>query len=212
MERTVIPEILDHLAVDDPRAVRSRRDLRMINFLMGNERWLVSRIRGRAESESVSELGSGRGELLSLLGEQGRRCRGYDLQPRPEGLSALIGWEEGDFFQTLREDSSEIVVGSLILHHFEEEQLLELGRILSSKRALFFAEPLRSRFAIGLGRTLFPFCNEVTKHDMIVSIRAGFARGELAQKLGLTEGWEWREQVTWRGGLRSVAVRQVEID
>ena len=67
MERTVIPEILDHLAVDDPRAVRSRRDLRMINFLMGNERWLVSRIRGRAESESVSELGSGRGELLLSL-------------------------------------------------------------------------------------------------------------------------------------------------
>ena len=40
LKRTVIPELLDHLPADDPHAMRSRRDLRRINFLMGNERWI----------------------------------------------------------------------------------------------------------------------------------------------------------------------------
>ena len=42
MLRQVLPELLDHLQADDPEAIRSRRDLRVINFLMGNERWILS--------------------------------------------------------------------------------------------------------------------------------------------------------------------------
>ena len=38
--RVVIPELLDHLPADEPEALRSRRDLRRVNWLMGNERWL----------------------------------------------------------------------------------------------------------------------------------------------------------------------------
>ena len=40
MKRVVKPEILDELDGSDPRAIRSRRDLRFINLLMGNERWI----------------------------------------------------------------------------------------------------------------------------------------------------------------------------
>ena len=36
MHRQVLPELLDELPPDDPRAVHSRRDLRRINKLMGN--------------------------------------------------------------------------------------------------------------------------------------------------------------------------------
>ena len=35
MRRYIQPEILDELAVDDPRAIQSRRDLRKINAFMG---------------------------------------------------------------------------------------------------------------------------------------------------------------------------------
>ncbi len=34
--RRVEAETLDHLREDDPRAIRSRRDLRRINRIMGN--------------------------------------------------------------------------------------------------------------------------------------------------------------------------------
>jgi hypothetical protein len=41
VERVVKPEILDDLPMDDPSARASRADLRRINFLMGNERWIL---------------------------------------------------------------------------------------------------------------------------------------------------------------------------
>ncbi len=207
MERVVIPEILDNLAVDDPRAIASRRDLRVINFLMGNERWIVRQLGQQGGRGKVSELGAGRGELVHELANEGWESGGYDLQPRPPQLNEKANWEEGDFFKTLAEDDSSVVIGSLILHHFEDEELKELGALLSRKKLLLFAEPLRSSFAMMQGYALFPFCNEVTRHDMMVSIRAGFVKGELASKLGLTKGWTWRETVTRRGGLRLSALR-----
>src|SRR5690606_611777 len=39
--RVVLPEILDSLPPDDPRAIRSRGDLRRINRLMGSLGWLL---------------------------------------------------------------------------------------------------------------------------------------------------------------------------
>ncbi|WP_411845267.1 methyltransferase domain-containing protein [Roseibacillus persicicus] len=208
MKREVVPEILDELDGSDPRALRSRRDLRLINALMGNERWIVRELARRASAGAIAELGAGHGELLQALAEKGWDCGGYDLQPKPAKLNSGISWAQGDFFETLGDDRAPIVVGSLILHHFEDGQLQRLGELLASRQCLVFAEPLRSSLALAEGYTLFPFVNEVTRHDMIVSIRAGFEKGELPRKLGLIDGWRWMERVTLRGGLRSFAVRE----
>lgn len=210
-ERVVVPEILDGLSFDDPRALRSRRDLRAINALMGNERWIRRRLAKQENYDKVSELGAGGGELLNELVRRARDCRGFDLQPRPVRLLETVAWSQGDFFETLAQDDAPIVVGSLILHHFEDEQLAALGRILAKKRVLVFAEPLRSRLALSQGYLVYPFVSEVTRHDMLVSIRAGFVKGELPAKLGLTEGWTWRERATLRGGLRLEGVRHPKI-
>ena len=207
MKRVVVPEILDELDGSDPSAVRSRRDLRMINALMGNERWIVRELKKQGRKGAVVELGAGRGELINQLADEGWSGCGYDLQPEPDSLHSRASWSQGDFFQTLGKDESSVVVGSLILHHFAEEELLALGRLLSERQLLVFAEPFRSSLALMEGGALFPLVNEVTRHDMMVSIRAGFRKGELARKLALGEGWHWRESVTLRGGLRSVAVR-----
>lgn len=208
VKREVLPEILDELSDDDARAMRSRRDLRLVNALMGNERWIESVVRQESSSDwKLAELGAGRGELLARLARDGRECRGYDLVPRPAGLGESIAWEQGDFLETLDRNAAEVVVGSLILHHFEEGALRGLGSILKSRRLLVFAEPLRSRLALAEGYTLFPLVNDVTRHDMITSIWAGFRRGELAEKLALGPNWQWREEVTLRGGVRSLARR-----
>ena len=205
MERIVKPEILDELDGSDPRAVRSRRDLRFINFLMGNERWIGNLVSSLSEdSWSVSELGAGRGEFTSVLAQEGRKVLGYDFQPEPAGLPDSVSWSEGDFFRSLEDDSSEVVVGNLILHHFQDEQLAELGALFKNKKRLIFTEPLRSSLSLAEGYLLWPLINDVTRHDMIVSIRAGFRPGELPEKLGLQEGWEWKESTTICGGLRSI--------
>ncbi|MDA0812577.1 MAG: hypothetical protein O3C21_09350, partial [Verrucomicrobia bacterium] len=71
--RVVIPEILDSLAAADPEAIRSRADLRMINFLMGNERWILRQLRNHPEAarKGVVEIGAGEGDLLPKLRGRG---------------------------------------------------------------------------------------------------------------------------------------------
>lgn len=199
--RQVLPEILDSLPGDDPEAIRSRRDLRMINFLMGNERWIMRQRR----SGDVVELGAGAGELTRKLAEEGQ-VTGLDFQERPEGLE--VPWVSGDLFQNLASVEGDTVVANLILHHFQDDQLLRLGKLLKGRRSLIAVEPWRSRVSLFEGGLLWPVINRVTKHDMMVSIRAGFQKGELPRLLDLGEEWEWREEVSLLGGLRVLAWRR----
>ena len=60
--RRVEPELLDALPADNPDAVRSRRDLRIINCWMANARHLTAAIRAIPfPIRNVLELGSGEG-------------------------------------------------------------------------------------------------------------------------------------------------------
>lgn len=79
MKRVVEPELLDELSSDDPAAIRSRRDLRMINWFMGNEGWIQRQIE---EGESMVELGAGTGELTGKLSNTGK-VTGLDFQGLP---------------------------------------------------------------------------------------------------------------------------------
>lgn len=208
MERVIEPEIIDGMAPDHPMAIRSRRDLRMINFVMGNERWLraqVSRHRAAA-AKGVVELGAGGGELLRQLAKFGP-AGGFDLVPRPARLPQEVAWIQGDFWEREEEISGGVLVANLFLHHLQRDELLRLGRIAEHFEVLAFVEPLRTEDALWMGERLLPFVGEATKHDMMVSIRAGFVEGELPKLLGLSSRWKVSERSTWRGGQRMLASR-----
>jgi len=211
MQRLVEPEILDRLPADDPEAVRSRRDLRWINFLMGNERWLARRIaRLPSARKGVWEIGAGEGRLLRRLATRhpGMSLTGCDLAPRPANLPDRIAWRQGDVFDQLPTASGGVLVANLFLHHFDDSSLARFGSSLANFDALCINEPHRSSLAMAQGRLLLPFVGPVTRHDMLVSIHAGFRRGELPERLGLTAGgWRVREETTWRGALRVLAWR-----
>jgi SAM-dependent methyltransferase len=201
VKRQVVPEILDSLAGDDPGALRSRRDLRLINFLMGNERWILK----QNYSGEVIELGAGEGQLTRKIAARGQVV-GLDLQERPDGLD--VPWLAGDLFQILPEVEGETIVANLILHHFRDDQLAQLGKLIRERRSLIAVEPWRSRISLAEGYALWPLINHITKHDMMVSIRAGFRNGELRKLLDLGDDWEWKEEVSLLGGLRVLAWRR----
>src|SRR5688572_12134903 len=68
MQRLVEPELLDSLPADHPEAIRSRRDLRIINRWMGNARHLARAIYSiEPPPRKVLELGTGDGTLLLQL-------------------------------------------------------------------------------------------------------------------------------------------------
>ena len=210
--RLVVPEILDSLPANDPRAQRSRRDLQRVDAFMRNTRWSMGKIRALPDAGgAVVELGAGSGSLVSRLCGifPQREILALDLAERPPNLAAQVAWVRGDFFETLPTVRGDICAGSLILHHFPEPALRELGRRLREFRALVFCEPLRSRLALGMAALASPFAGEVTRHDMPASIRAGFVPGELPRWLGLDPAqWKWRESTTLRGGLRLIARRR----
>ena len=211
-ERVVKPEILDYLAVDDPAAVRSRLDLRRINFLMGNERWVCRTIRkvALAASRGVVEFGAGEGILSARLAWilPSARVTACDLAPRPAGLGARVLWRQGDVLSGEIAPEGGVLVANLFLHHFEGESLRKLGRLCEGFEIVIFNEPARARFPHLLGVLMWPLINRVTRHDMHVSIRAGFAGGELPALLGLDrQKWRFRETSTWRGARRVLGWR-----
>ncbi|GAA5116068.1 hypothetical protein JIN84_19585 [Luteolibacter yonseiensis] len=203
-QRIVIPELLDHLAPDDPEAMRSRRDLRRINFLMGNERWVCRTIKQHAESvrKGIVEIGAGDGILCGKLARcyPQARVSAYDLAPKPENLEPRVEWNQGDIFASKAPDKGGVLVANLFLHHFEGEALMRLGRWVDRFEVLVFCEPDRARLPHVLGGLMHPWINRVTRHDMHVSITGGFRQGEIRQGMGLETGrWQCRESSTWRG-------------
>jgi hypothetical protein len=212
IQRTVIPEILDHLAADDPEAIRSRRDLRRINFFMGNERWIcraVEKFPAAVES-GIIEIGAGDGGLCRKLARRFPEApvAAYDLAPRPVNLDRRVAWHRGDLFTMPPPPDGGVLIANLFLHHFELGQLESLGRWTRNYEVMIFSEPDRARLPHLLGNLMHPWINRVTRHDMHVSISAGFVAGEIPRFLGLDPvRWQVRESSTWRGARRVVCSR-----
>ena len=189
----------------------------MINFFMGNHRWLRRKakecVRAEEGGAKVIELGSGDGLLARKLVEDGARVTALDLAPEPSDLPPGIQWRSGDFFESIPQASGNCVIACLVLHHFEADQLGNLGKLIenSSVRSVLAAEPCRSSIARFQSYFLYPLVNSVTRHDMRVSIEAGFKRGELAEALQFDSAtWSIEESTTLLGGIRFHARRRAE--
>lgn len=210
-DRVIIPEILDSLNPEDPRAVRSRRDLRWIDLFLGNSRWTVRQLKRQTPAPvRILEIGAGEGGLCRQIKAalSSSSVTGLDLIGRPADLPGNVQWVSGDFFQTLPETGGDACVGSLILHHFSDRALSDLGARLRAFRFIAFCEPLRSRLPLVFSSLSSPLVGEVTRHDMPASIRAGFRLGELPALLGLdSKRWKISESSDWRGSLRLIASR-----
>jgi len=206
--RVVEPEKLDSLSSDDPRAVKARTDLRRLNFLMGNARWIHGMVASHAESarRGIVELGAGDGLLLTRFAKQ-FPATGCDLAPRPPGLPSELAWLQGDLFSHETDLAGGILIANLFLHHLSPLELARIGEIAERFERLVFVEPHRSRRALGLATALLPFVSEVTRHDMPVSIRAGFVTGELPSMMCLSSRWSVKETSNWRGAHRLLASR-----
>ncbi|MBC8127104.1 MAG: hypothetical protein H8M99_08175 [Gloeobacteraceae cyanobacterium ES-bin-144] len=211
--RKVVPEILDHLPPEDPEARRSRRDLRRINFLMGNERWVCRAIRKFSDAalRGIVELGAGDGMLVAKLAHSfpAAPVTGCDLVPRPDRLASRVIWKQGDLLSADCEMSGGILISNLFLHHFEGASLRQLGQLCNGFEILVFNEPDRSTLPHLLGGSMWPMINRVTRHDMHVSISAGFARDEMPSLMGIDPAmWSIVETCTWRGARRVLGCRR----
>jgi len=212
MERLVEPEWLDHLSVDDPGAIGSRRDLKRLNAWMGHAAILAKLLRRICDGwtpRTVVELGAGDGDFLLNVA---RRCpcdwgsvhtvlidrHSVVSTDTRQQLSAL-GWStepiQADVFEWLEKPTiaaDQLIIANLFLHHFERALLARLLRLASERASGFVAvEPRRSSWSFFFSRMVRLIgCNSVTGHDAPVSVKAGFRKQELTQL--------WPDQTAWR--------------
>ena len=211
--RSVQPEILDSLSPDSAAARASRRDLRLINRLLGSEAWFKGVLQDRRHSgESVLEIGAGTGELGRALCAVVPDVAGLDLGRRPHGWPPHAPWFETDVLVFTDWADYPVVIGNLFFHHFDRPALAHLGaRFNEHARVIIANEPLRQRRTMALFTLICPLirAHPVTRHDGRVSIAAGFRLDELPLLLQLDPAvWHWRVQETWLGSCRLVAERR----
>jgi 2-polyprenyl-3-methyl-5-hydroxy-6-metoxy-1,4-benzoquinol methylase len=212
MTRVVLPEILDTLPADSAAARHSRRDLRWFNRCMGNHPWWRRQLaRTLRPGDRVLEVGAGEGHLRALA-PAGTEWHALDLAAPPAGWKTSH-WHQQDVRHFDRWADYTVVVGNLVFHHFEADELRALGAAVQRHAGAFLAcEPARTRLAAHGLRLLCPLLgmHAVTRHDARVSIAAGFLDEELPQALGFSpERWSWHAGHAWLGAYRLVAHRRV---
>ena len=200
--RRVEPELLDELSADDPRAMRSRKDLQRVNRLMGSASILLRALDRSGDTKPprlLVELGAGDGSVMLRMARArrkrwaGARLILIDRQPcvtaetlaefRALGLQPeVLAIDVFEWLAQLGDVHADIVIANLFLHHFSGEALEQLMQGISRRaRAFVCCEPRRSRLAL-VGSHLLGVigCNAVTRHDAVLSVHAGFRGSELS--------------------------------
>jgi hypothetical protein len=216
VKRIVKPELLDELPPADLSAVRSRRDLQRVNAWMGNIETMARALRSAGDGQTsrrLVELGAGDGTFLLRVARRlagGWRGTSAVLLDRlkvvsPEtgrGFEALgrraetVPAEALDWLARQAAPVCDVMVANLFLHHFPDAQLAELLRAAARRTRVFIAvEPRRSGRSLLFSRLLWVIgCNQVTRHDAPVSVRAGFTGCELSRLWPAGDDWILHER------------------
>jgi len=211
--RAIEPEWLDRLPADDPRAVRSRSDLRVINGWMRQPGMMARALMKYWDAtmpRTLIDLGAGDGTFMLRVARR--------LAPRRPDVTvvlldqqSIVNAQTGAEFRKLRWqveivradvldflgrlDTPAVMATNLFLHHFEAEALQRLLAEIARSAALLVAcEPRRARSALLASHLVRAIgCSEITRQDAVTSVRAGFTGNELSRLWPEPHRWELHE-------------------
>ena len=218
MVRRVEPEWLDELPADDPRAMRSRRDLRRVNACMLQPGIMARHLRkhyGQQAPCSILDLGAGDGTFMRNVARRlASRWRGVTailldrqaiVSPQTRADFEALQWKvetmTADVLHALQSAELprvDIITANLFLHHFQHDQLAPLLAHAARHTGLFVAcEPRRAALGLIGSRLCWAIgCNDVSRHDAAVSVRAGFRDNELSDLWPRHRQWDLHEHAT----------------
>lgn len=228
LPRRVEPELLDTLPADDPVAVHSRRDLRLVHRLMGTRGLLARELRSLAPPARgnlrILELGAGDGTLLlgvarDLVGswplvELTLLDRLALVDTGTVALYGRLGWvvtssvgDALDWARAVLEPRAsavasprwDLIVANLFLHHFEGRHLTLLLRAIAASTRMFVAcEPRRCWRAVTGSRLVGAIGVNAVTRSDAVLSVHAGFRGR-----ELTALWPEETHVRWRLGERA---------
>jgi len=187
-KRIVEPEILDHAGPEDTR--ECLRDLARLNRYLGGHLVLRNILREfvkLSDSFSLLDVGAASGDSGAAVRRSYPRARVVSLDRQFSHLDhAAYPKLAGDAFHLpFRSASFDFVYSSLFLHHFSNDEVVELlrgfGRV--ARRAVLAIDLDRGPFAfqfLPATRWLFGW-NQIFVHDGKISVQAAFKKKELLQ-------------------------------
>lgn len=195
--RLILPEMLDHAPPDEARA--NLNDLIRINRYFGAYSILRKIMRGMVdptESFSMLDVGSASGDMGAALRRSYPKAVVASLDRSIVHLAdATQPKLVADAFQLpFRSSSFDFVFSSLFLHHFSDNQIVELFGDFKrvARRAVLTIDldrgPLAYHF-LPTTRWLFRW-RSITLNDGPISVQAGFKKEELlalARRAGLEQ-------------------------
>lgn len=225
--RTDDPEIMDDFDLKGDVLIKTLNKIARINQFLGGNRLTLKGVKKLLENEDYSDLvtivdvGCGNGDILRRLAELGilnnwnLKLIGVDanaftikyasgLSEKYSNISYLC---EDIFNESFSKVKYDIVLCTLTLHHFKNEQILELLTLFKKNSRLGFVvnDLQRNVVAYRLFQMLcFVFrINEMARKDGLVSILRGFKKEELiafSEKLNFKKysvQWKWAFRYQW---------------
>ena len=224
--RTQEAEIMDDFSLQGEELREALDQIARINQLLGGNKVTLEGIKkvipsNKTETITIADIGCGNGDMLRMLSDFAQKNK-LDFK--------LIGIDANDFtinyakklsvaypnidyqcvdifsedFKTLKFD---IIVCTLTLHHFTNEQILNIITTFrdNAKTGIIINDLHRSKLAYRLFELIcFIFkLNRMSRQDGLISILRGFKKNELeefSKKLNLKNyniNWKWAFRYQW---------------
>jgi 2-polyprenyl-3-methyl-5-hydroxy-6-metoxy-1,4-benzoquinol methylase len=225
--RTLAAEIMDDFEMKGDELTKSLDEIAQVNRLLGGNNVTLSGVKTLLQGISpereitIADIGCGNGDMLRELAAFGKKHQlnlkllgidaNYFTISHAKSLSANytdISYECMDILdEAFREIDYDIVVCTLTLHHFKNDEILHLMKRFQEKAVIGIVINDLQRSALAY-RLFQLFCaafrlGKMSREDGLTSILRGFKRKEileLSEKLNIvhyTLRWKWAFRYQW---------------
>jgi 2-polyprenyl-3-methyl-5-hydroxy-6-metoxy-1,4-benzoquinol methylase len=225
--RTNEPEIMDDFALEGETLRDALDKIAKINRLLGGNQLTLQGVQqllkdiSKSKTITIVDIGCGNGDMLRALADYGKKNNysfnliGIDANAftvnHAETLSKAyenISYRCEDIFDAeFKSLPYDMVLCTLTLHHFKDEEILSLMKVFyqNASIGIVINDLHRSAIAYRLFQALcFVFqLNDMSREDGLVSILRGFKKAEIenySKQLQLkkyTIQWKWAFRYQW---------------
>lgn len=224
--RTQESEIMDDFSLQGEELREALDQIARINQLLGGNKITLGGIKkviqsSKAKTFTIADIGCGNGDMLRMLSDFAQKNKlnfkltGVDANDFTINYAKKLSKDYPNIeyqcvdifskdFKTLKFD---IILCTLTLHHFTNEQILNIITIFkdNAKTGIIINDLHRSKLAYWLFELIcFIFkLNRMSRQDGLISILRGFKKNELeefSKKLNLKNyniNWKWAFRYQW---------------
>lgn len=225
--RTQEAEIMDDFSLQG-RELRAALDqIARINQLLGGNKVTLNGIKeilkrfNTSKTITIADVGCGNGDMLRMLAEYGLKKEynfkliGIDANDFTVNYAKTLSNEYANieyicldiFSEDFEKIKYDIILCTLTLHHFTDEQILNIIAIFNNNASMgiIVNDLHRSKLSYKLFEMICMLFNlsKMSREDGLVSILRGFKKNELeefSKKLNLknyTINWKWAFRYQW---------------